>query len=277
MTDDNTAYYHFVRKNRIVFYIIAQGILNVEAKIKSLEKAVRILECFTAEEPELGVTEISRKLSMHKSSVFNIIDTLSKCGYLEQNPKSGKYKLGLKVLQLSYNLYSSYDIRRALRPLLEEISHKVNEAVYLGVLYEEEVIYIDAVFPTYSTLTRNIIGIKAPLYCTAIGKSLLALLPDHMIESIISKPLTAYTQNTITDKDMLWEEIKRIRADGFAVDNMEHEYGIKCVGIAIKSLDGMPKGAVSISGPSLRFNDSTIKEYALLLTELKDKVESFLW
>ncbi|MCM8900193.1 IclR family transcriptional regulator [Caldicoprobacter algeriensis] len=248
----------------------------MEVKIKSLEKALKILECFTPEEPELGVTEISRKLDMHKSSVFNIVDTLKKCGYLEQDPKNGKYRLGLKVLKLSYNLYSSYDVRKTLRPLLEDVSHKTNETVYLGVLYEEEVIYIDAVFPLSSTLTRNIIGIKAPLYCTAIGKALLASLPDDMIEKILSRPLEAYTQSTITDREKLWEEIKHIRMKGYAVDNMEHEYGIKCVGIAIKGLNGLPICAVSISGPSLRFNEDKIREYASILMRLKKKAETFL-
>jgi DNA-binding IclR family transcriptional regulator len=249
----------------------------MEAKIKSLQRALKILECFTINEPELGVTEISQKLNMHKSTVFNIINTFQDEGYLVQNKQSGKYRLGLKILQLGHGIYSTHDIRLALRPFLQEISTNTGESVYLGLLSDHEVIYIDALFPAVSISVRNIIGLKAPLHCTGLGKALLASLPESVVDEVVTHPLTSHTPYTITDKEKLLEELQITKQRGYSIDNMEHEYGIKCVGIAIQNIRKEVVCAVSISGPSLRFDDQKITQYAEMLYNLKKKSLSVLF
>lgn len=247
------------------------------AKLKSIERALKLLECFTVDEPELGVTQISKKLNMHKSTVFNIIDTFESCGYLAKNAITGKYKLGLKILQISYNMYSTQDTRKVLNPYLKEIADKTEETVYLGLLCEDEVIYIDAIHSAKnSRMNTNMIGIKAPVYCTAIGKAMLSEMTDEEVSRIISKPLVRFTPNTITDMSIFREDLDNIRKRGFSIDDMEHEYGIKCVGIALNSISGQQIAAVSISGPSLRFNNAEIEEYARILKDLKSKVSKLI-
>jgi IclR family transcriptional regulator, KDG regulon repressor len=233
------------------------------------------LDLFRDGEPEMGVTEIANKLGMHKSTIFNIINTLEQDGYLRRNPKTARYSLGLKILQLGYNMYTSFDLRRNLYPYLSEISTKTGETVYLGLLSDEftEVVYIDALLPSQKMTIRNNIGIRAPVYCTAIGKALLATLPDTDVEKVLMGPLARFTPNTIVAKDLIREELLKIRKRGFAIDDMEHEFGIKCVGIAITNHDHLPLCGVSISGPSLRFSQESIEKYSAMLFELKSRIE----
>jgi len=247
----------------------------MQAKLKSLQRALKVLEVFNLGEPELGVTEIARHLGMHKSTVFNIIETFEQNGYLRRNAKTAKYGLGLKVLQLSYNMYSTFDLRQNLYPYLSDISAKTGETVFLGMLSDDlaEVVYIDAVLPSSRMTVRNNIGIRAPLYCTAIGKALFAALPDADFEKVLARPLERFTPNTIMSRDMIREELDRIRKRGFAIDEMEHEYGIKCVGVAINNPDRRPLCGVSISGPSLRFSQESIERYAAMLLGLKSQLE----
>lgn len=248
----------------------------MDAKIKSLDRALKIIECFSSTNPELGVTEISKMLDMHKSTVFNIIDTFEYRGYLEQNKKTGKYRLGLKILELSHTVYANYDLRNIMNPFLQQIAEETEETVYLGLLSENEVIYLDSVVTVSHVPVRNVIGIKAPLYCTAIGKALLSSLSDDEVKSRINTKLEAITDKTITDIDVLIDELHLIRERGYAIDNMEHEYGIKCISIPINKINGELACAVSISGPSLRFSDETIHKYEIMLKELKSKVERYI-
>lgn len=247
----------------------------MQAKIKSLERALKVLEAFTVDQPELGVTEISNKLGMNKSTIFNIINTFEANGYLRQDLKSGHYGLGLKVLQLSYNMYSTFDLRTTLSPLLSELSRQVGETVFLGMPSEDrtEVVYIDALLPSSRMTIRNNIGVRAPLYCTGIGKALLSTMPEEEVARVLQGPLKRFTPNTIVDPSMIVEEIALTRKRGFSVDDMEHEYGIKCVGIALYNSSKVPTCAVSISGPSLRFSQENIKRYGKILLELKLKTE----
>ena len=243
-----------------------------EAKVKSLYKAIQILLYFTEEVKELGVTELAEKSGLLKSTVSNIMSTYEVCGIVEQNPKTNKYKLGLKVLELSNRFYYNDDIRKIMRPYMEKIAEKVKETVYLAVFYGEEIIYLDAAFPGYSIGTRNMTGVKAPAYCTGIGKALLAYEKEEVVDVIISKGLEPFTQNTITEAEALKKELIGIREQGYAVDNMEHEFGIRCVAVPIKNYEGVVRAAISVSGPSLRFQDERIEELAILLQQTTEAV-----
>jgi DNA-binding IclR family transcriptional regulator len=233
--------------------------------VKTLLKSLKILECFTEKTPELGITEISEMLGLYKSNVFNILTTFEEAGYVEQNHENNKYRLGTKILELAYTISSTIDFRRVILPYLQEIAEKSNETVYLGMPYRDEVLYLDMAFPRNTLPTKSILGDTAPLYCTAIGKAILAHYPEDRIKEILSKELVPITNNTITDKDKLHEELRRTVSRGYAIDNMENEYGIKCVGKAIFNRKGEVIAGISISGPSLRFTNQNIEYFADLL------------
>lgn len=247
-----------------------------EIKVKSLYKALRIMDCFTADRPELGITDISEQLGLYKSNVHNIVDTFVKAGYLEQNPENEKYRLGVKILELGNVISSNMNIRKLMLPYMQELADYANETVYLGMPSESEVIYLESSSPKNKLSTRSMLGVKAPLYCTGIGKAMLAFLPQETAETVCAKGLRKYTDQTIAERDTLFAELAGIRARGYSVDNMEHEYGIKCVGVPIVNKRRQVIAGLSVSGPSLRFDDDKIRDYAGRLGEIVRSIEEKL-
>ena len=235
--------------------------------VKSLKRAIAVLDCFSQKEPELSVTEIARKLDMQKSTIFNILSTFQESGILIKNPSSSKYKLGYKLLHLSYIINSGISIREDFLPFMKEIANATGEVCYFGLLDGLEVLYIEAVYPMTQLQARNILGERAPLYCTGLGKAMLANLSEEQINTVLSDPMPPFTKCTITDPDVLRNELEEIRRNGFAVDNMEHEFGIRCVAVPVFGLHGNILGAVSVSCPSPRFDPPTIVKTASIIIE----------
>lgn len=247
--------------------------LPEQAKVKSLYKAIQLLFYFSGEKKELGVTELAEKTGMLKSSVHNILATYEVCGIVERNPKTNKYRLGIRVLELSNQFYHNNDVRHVVRPIMDQVAEILGESVYLAVFHEKEIIYVDGAFPSIAVGRRNMTGIKAPAYCTGIGKALLAYQPEPVIEEIIEDGLKGFTKNTITDGRMLKRELAIIRRQGYAVDNMEHEYGIQCVAVPIFNREGKIVAAYSVSGPSPRFSEERIGQISELLKESAETVK----
>lgn len=242
-------------------------------KVKSLYKAVQLLFYFTEEDRELGITELAEKSGLLKSSIYNMLSTYEECGLVKRNPDTNKYYLGVRVLELSNQFYRNNDVRHVVKPHMREIADRVGETVYLAVVSSTEVIYLDGAFPSSSTGGRNMTGLKAPLYCTGIGKAMLAYGQESLADEVIAEGMFPFTQNTITDGDALKRELAMIRERGYAIDNMEHEYGIKCVAVPIRSSENRVVAAYSISGPSPRFDKARIEELAGMLLEHADMIK----
>lgn len=236
--------------------------------VKSLVKAVDVLECFSDLHPELGVSEIAKMLGLQKSTVFNILSTFEHCGYVTQDARTGKYHLGLRVLHLGYIVNHHMGLREMFLPYLTRIAEATDEICYFGILDQNEVLYIDSAYPHHVTQTRNILGERAPLYCTGIGKAMLAFLPQQERDAALAGELKAFTDYTITDPAALREQIARIQAQGYAVDDMEHEFGIRCVAAPVFRADGSVFAAVSVSGPSMRFGKSVLEQDAALIRQI---------
>ncbi len=245
-------------------------------KVKSLYKAIKLLDYFVSSSTEIGVTELSKKTGMLKSSVHNILSTFEVCGIVERNPQTSRYHLGAKVLEYSNHFYQNNDIRKIIRPSAEELAELTGETIYIAKLFNYHVIYLDAVYPKACIGGRNVIGIRADAYCTGLGKALLAYQELSIIDDVIGRGLVAYTKNTITDPKSLMKELELIRQRGYAIDNMEHEHGIKCVAVPLFNIAGQVVSAMSISGPSLRFGENKIKEYIKVLLEISKKYSNIL-
>lgn len=246
---------------------------EAEIKVKSLQKALEIINCFI-KKPRLGVTEISEMLDLNKSNVHNILTTFKAMNYLEQDEESGKYYLGIGVFELCQSVGDRFSIRNIAMPFMQEIADTTGEMVYLAVPHEDEVIYLEAMYPVDSfNLMRVILGERAKMYCTGIGKAILANLDSDVQEDYISRELPAYTANTITDKTALRKELLITKERGYAVDNMEHEFGVKCVAMPIINRRGITEGAISVSGPSLRFSPERIEEIAAIMKVCVEKMQ----
>ena len=161
---------------------------NSEIKVKSLQKALEILNLF-ADKPVLGVTEISEYFGIYKSTVHNILSTLKAMEYLEQDEETGKYRLGIQVFTLSKALGDTYSITKIAGPYMQELSNITRERVYLAVPYREEVLYLDAMYPAESVeLMRSILGERALMYCTGIGKAARRRHTARRIKARVCRP-----------------------------------------------------------------------------------------
>ncbi len=251
--------------------------MNDEIKVKSLKKALDILDCFTARTPELGITEISTQLNLYKSNVHNIIQTFEQCGYIEKNPDNNKYRLGMKILELSYIINTSLGIHKIVHPYMSSLSNELNEVIYFAIPKDNHILYLEGTYPSSSYSARSMIGETAEMYCTSLGKAILAFLPhQQQAEAISAQSMTAFTPNTISDPQKLMEELALVREQGYSVDNMEHEIGIRCVGVPVYRRDGNLLGAISISGPSPRITDDKIEVYARKLKECSAEISNWL-
>lgn len=247
-----------------------------EIKVKSLQKALEILGCFVEKQP-LGVTEISEKLGLYKSNVHNILMTFKAMDYLEQDPDSGKFRLGTAVFSLSRALKENMDIVKIAFPYLRSIADEAGELVYLAIPRDDEVVYLESIYPAGQMLpTRPVTGERAKMYCTSVGKAILSQMPEEQIREILDGELTAFTEFTITDKEELWTDIQLTKKRGYAIDNMEVSFGIKCVGIPLMNHRGKVEGAISISTPSLRMSDEKITEFVGILRKYAAEIEKRL-
>lgn len=240
---------------------------DTNIKVKSLYKALSILECFTIDSPELGITEISDRLHLNKSNVHSIISTFEYCGYIQKNTKTNKYQLGFKILELSRVINCHLGLSEIVSPIIKKLADDVNEVVYFAIPKEHKVLYIEGAYPSAALNVRTMLGETAEMYCTSLGKAMLAFMsPDESIKCIYQQSMASFTHNTITDRNVLVSELNEIRKKGYSIDNMEHEFGIKCVGVPVFNRNGEIVGGLSISGPSLRFEQDIIEEYAGKLT-----------
>lgn len=229
-----------------------------DAKVKSLAKALNLLECFKSDTPELGITQLSHMLDLNKSNVSNIVSTFEQAGYLEQNPETGRYRLGLKLLEFSFIINEKLGYQRILHDILQGLSKRLNAITYFAIYRQQQVFYLCNSYPpeeVYNYPFRSIMGECAPLYCTSLGKAMLAYLPQEDFEACLRLERTAYTDYTIMDEDALRREILLTRQRGYSMDNQEHEYGIRCIGVPIFNSDNTLLGAMSASSASFDFDN----------------------
>ena len=246
--------------------------------IKSVEKALSLLECFSIQEPELGISDMAKKMGVPKSSAHSLVATFCEAGYLKRT-SSGRYSLDIKILRFAYIVNQNLGYPRAVYDILMETANKTKQVVYFGVPYEQSVLYLYVAHPMdrmEELPYREITGEIAPLYSTGIGKAILAHLPPEEWNRRMPAILTARTPKTITDRADMVAELKAIRDRGFSIDNQENERGIRCVGVPVYSATGQLVAGISTSGPVERMTEKTMRECLTQLrvaaTKMKDRI-----
>ncbi len=236
-------------------------------KVKSLYKALKLLDLFNKEHPELGVMELAKLSGMQKSSAYNIIDTFQMCGFISKNPSTGKYRLWHKLLELSNVMQSHDNVSLVIKPFLDRLSDECHETVYCATPSGTDAVYIESALPNDRTFTRYIVGVKVKMYCTAVGKAMLAFLGEDLLQKVVAEGMQPNTPYTLTNEQALRADLETTRRRGYSIDNMENEYGIRCVGVPVWSASDTVVGALSVSGPSLRVMDEKVAFFAEKLLE----------
>ncbi len=227
--------------------------------IRSVAHALDVLEQFRGDTDELGVTELSKRLKLHKNNVFRILATLESRGYIEQNKATENYRLGLKVLELGQVFIRQMGLLRHAHPVLQEMVAKCNENAYVTVLRGDEVVYLDGVEANQTIRVVSRVGSHLPAYCTASGKVQLAYLSEGELEQHLPRELRRYTKNTITDIENLKEALRKIRQQGYAIDNEEYEEGVSCLSYPIRDYTRKVVGSITLSWPVWRVNEERVR------------------
>jgi IclR family KDG regulon transcriptional repressor len=235
-------------------------------RIQAIERAVSILNAFSSEDPELGVTELAERLGLHKSTVHRFMVNLDAAGLVERNPRSGRYRLGLRIFELGGLVMQQMNLWDEALPFLEGLVRDTGETGHLAVLGGGEAIYIERVEARRALRVPSAIGRGYPAHATNLGKVLLADLPRERVEEIVAeRGLAAYTPHTITDPSELDTELERIREQGYAIDNEEYDEGLRCIGAPVRDHSGHVVAALGIGGPVTRITPERIDELAGLV------------
>lgn len=220
--------------------------------VKTVRNAFRIIAVLAADGSK-GVTELCQVLDLPKSSVHNILETLVKEGVLSKTPEASKYVLGVRLIEFGNRAQANLDLTRLAHPYLVGLNSETGETVHLTVLDNDEVLYVDCVESKMRFRSYSVIGVRAPLHCTAVGKAILAYLPrTRQMDVISDQGLDRFTKNTIIEKEALSEELEKTARRGYAIDNMEHEEFLRCVAAPIFNWKGEVFASISVSGPSQR-------------------------
>lgn len=251
--------------------------LERENMVKSVSRALDIIKLISLKKGGLGVTEIANQMDINKSSVYRILSTLVQYGYVEQDKGTERYKLGYQFLEASSRLLESLDIRTEAKPFLQELEKETNEVIHLVVYDQGEVVYIEKLDGNEALRMHSKVGKRAPMHCTSVGKAILAHLPADSVQEILErKGLPVHTVKTITDKNVLVEELAEVKKKGIALDLEENEYGITCIAVPIFDHLGKVAAAVSISGPTIRMTETRLVELQPRMIEIGKQISARL-
>ena len=242
-------------------------------RIKSIEKAIQMLNLFSVKQPELNLSELSQALKVHKSTAYRIAVTLAEGGLLRWNPQKGSYSLGLKILNLGSALIGSLELRTQARPYLKKLVGEINETVHLAVLDQGDVVYIDKLESSRGIRIFSDIGKRAPCHCTALGKALLADQPAETVRQILGKKgMKGYTAHTLISIPAFLEHLAEIRQNGYALDLEEHEPLIHCIAVPIKDFSRKTIAALSMTMIIKNYTDSTLSSFIPIMLETGAKI-----
>ncbi|HWQ80319.1 MAG TPA: IclR family transcriptional regulator [Anaerovoracaceae bacterium] len=223
-------------------------------QVKSVTKAFLIMEELD-KSGELSIGDLSERLRMDKATVHRLVNTVKTSGFVIQNPDNKKYANSLKLLAMGNRVMGKLGVKRLARTYMEELSEKTGETVNLGSIVDNRIIYIDKLVSSSTIKVDLGVGVTVPIYCSGMGKAILAYTPDSELEGILkSISFERFTASTITNRARLMEEFAKIRRDGFAVDDEEYIEGLVCFGAPIFDFDGIPVAAISISCPKYRYD-----------------------
>lgn len=244
--------------------------------VSSVLKVFSILQAL-GEQKEIGVTDLSQKLMTSKATTYRFLQTMKGLGYVCQDENADKYSLTLKMFELGSKALAYVDLTSIADSEMRIISEKTNEAVHLGMLDGDAIIYIHKYGSSYNLCTQTRVGSRNSVYCTAIGKALLAGRSDEEVISLCKNTrFTPHTEQTITSIEQLLEELSRVRTQHYSEDNEEQEPGLRCIGVPIYDRFGNAIAGISISFPTIRFDESMFQDYIDLLQQAGKSISSKL-
>jgi IclR family transcriptional regulator, KDG regulon repressor len=230
-------------------------------RLSSVATSIRLLKAFSEDDDELGISELSRRLGLAKSTVHRLAVTLVSEGLLEQDRDNGKYHLGIALFRLGALVRRRMNVSNEARPYLYELREKVNETVHLAILDGTEIMYVYNLESTQAIRMRSDIGVRKPAYCTAEGQAILAFQPAEVIDHVVAAGLAPRTPKTIAQADKFAKALGLVRQRGCAIEDEESELGMVCIAAPIRDDGGAVVAAVGIAGPVMRLSRKSIAAF----------------
>ena len=229
--------------------------------IQAVSHALDLLEQFHGDIDELGVTELSKRLKLHKNNVFRLLATLESRGYIEQNKATENYRLGLKALELGQTFIKQMGLLRQAKPILEKMVEDSNETSYVAIYKDNYIVYLDVVETNLTVRVVSRVGSRLPAYCTAAGKVHMAHMTEEELEELLGKSkFEQITPTTIASAEAMREELVKVREQGYALDDEELDLGVRCIAAPIRDYTRRIVGAISVSGPTMRVGNERIEK-----------------
>jgi IclR family transcriptional regulator, KDG regulon repressor len=237
--------------------------------IQSVAHALDVLEQFFGEVDELGVTELSKRLKLHKNNVFRLLATLEARGYIEQNRATENYRLGIKCLHLGRRYIDHMGLVRQARPILSDVALRCRESTFVAIMRREGVVPLEAAEPGDRVVRITPpLGQPLPLHSTAVGKVHLAFDPEQQLRADLPEQLPRFTDRTIVDRAMLFEQLDSVARDGFAMESCEFFEDVSSVAVPIRDYTRSVVGSLAVAGPAYRIGIERINtEIAPLIVE----------
>jgi DNA-binding IclR family transcriptional regulator len=219
---------------------------------QAVRRAIAVLKAFSDDAPEMGVTQVSRKVNLHKSTVYRLLSAFEGEGLISKSAESGKYRLGPELIVLGEQVLRHTDVHRVALPFLRELAERTGETVDLEVLSGSNVVTIEEIAGKHVVTAAGAIGMPWAAHATSTGKVLLAFQSAEKQRQVLARALKKFTPRTITDTKILSRDLLKIREQGYAVSFGELEDHLIAIGMPIRSRNGDAVAAVSISGPDTR-------------------------
>ena len=236
---------------------------------ESVVRAFEIIEYIAQSDDWVSLRTLARDLHLGPATAYRFLATLKELGYMRQHPEDSRYRLSLKFAWLGSRVLEPMQLRSIARPWLERLTATTNETTHLAVLENNQIVYLEKIDNNQAMQMRSRVGSRGYPHSTAVGKALLAFLPDDMREAILPNlPLPSLTRNTITSQSELCQQLEMTCQRGYSVDDEENEIGIRCVGVPVFNHMGRVVAAVSISGWTITVTHDRVPELAALLQDI---------
>jgi DNA-binding IclR family transcriptional regulator len=244
--------------------------------ITALQRGLRLLSLFAASEKGLSATEVAKLSALPASTVHRFLANLESAGFLNCDG-NGTYQMGIACVSLGQAARGQLDIRRVSLPHLQELNRRTRETVHLTVRHALFAVYVEKLDSPEPLRIHSRIGAAVPLYCTAVGKVLLAYMPEAELEKILDQlEMKRLTENTVGNLQELQTQLQRVRRNGYACDLEEHEAHIRCIAAPVWDHTGSVNASLSVTGPAVRMSSARLRQIAPLILEIGRKISEEL-
>lgn len=250
--------------------------LNIEKSntIRSVERALDVLLCFTIESPALSMSEISEKVGIHKSTIHRILATLENKNFVRRDQETGIYRLGFRLLQMANLSLEDVNIRHVSLPYMRRLSQEFRENVDLAILANGEVLFIDTFESNQPVKLAVSPGQHLPAYNSASGKAIFAFLPEELAIQVFKKYNPEFDAHVESDMQAFLEDLKLVRERGYALDCENLEPGVNAVAAPIGGINKKPIASLAIAGPAYRLDLEMMHQFGQRLIEVTKEISS---